>query len=142
MGTDEKTIEITYWGPIKNKPIQVGRGDHNFTHKCRIYIIGRWGCRLGGATLKISGDNWQDLGEVVGPINDGKEFDADRPAYLPIPMVKMQVALWPEQDQKVIFSELGPRIKQDLVVKNDAYRTSKPYSGEAMPWALKEITGS
>ncbi len=70
-------------GPIKNKPVQLEDG----TILCpsSSETPDKW--RVHFEMSKDNGQTWQ----VVGPINDGKEFDAIQPSVLFHPGGKMQV---------------------------------------------------
>jgi len=86
LGTNQKIGHLI--GPVKNKPIQLDKGT--------IICPSSTEYKLDNGDVdwmvhfEISEDNgktWQ----VVGPINDGKEFDAIQPSILTYPNGKMQI---------------------------------------------------
>ena len=94
LGEDPKVGHLL--GPIKNKPVQLADGTI-----------------INPTSIEYAGDNesdtkWQvyfeiskDLGqtwEVVGPINDGEEFDAIQPSILTYPDGRLQVICRTRQD--------------------------------------------
>jgi len=70
-------------GPIKNKPVQLEDG----TILCPSSSESKGNWRVHFELSKDMGKNW----EVVGPINDGIEFDAIQPSVLFHPGGKLQV---------------------------------------------------
>ncbi|SHE40725.1 Predicted neuraminidase (sialidase) [Arenibacter palladensis] len=86
MGTDEKIGHLL--GPVKNKPIQLEDGTIISPSSTEIKLEdGDVDWMVHFEISKDNGKNW----EVVGPINDGKEFDAIQPSILTYPNGKMQV---------------------------------------------------
>ncbi|MCM4153767.1 sialidase [Arenibacter sp. N53] len=86
MGTDEKIGHLL--GPIKNKPIQLADGTIISPTSTEIKLEdGDVDWMVHFEISKDNGKTW----EVVGPINDGKEFDAIQPSILSYPNGKMQV---------------------------------------------------
>ena len=86
LGTDDKIGHLM--GPIKNKPIQLGDGTIICPSSTE-YLLPEGGVdwMVHFEITKDNGKTW----EVVGPINDGKEFDAIQPSILTYPDGKMQV---------------------------------------------------
>lgn len=93
LGDNEKIGHLL--GPIKNKPIQLENGtiispsstereDKNGELKWMVHF----------ELSKDNGKTW----EVVGPINDGDEFDAIQPSILRYPDGKLQVLCRTRQD--------------------------------------------
>lgn len=94
LGEDAKVGHLL--GPIKNKPIQLADGtiinptsieypkDDGEDQDWRVYF----------EISKDLGKTW----EVVGPINDGVEFDAIQPSILTYPDGRMQVVCRTRQD--------------------------------------------
>lgn len=80
LGKNDKIGHLL--GPVKNKPIQLKDGSilcgSSTEHK---------GWRVHFEVTKDLGKTW----EVIGPINDGKEFGAIQPSILTYPDGKMQV---------------------------------------------------
>jgi len=80
LGKNDKIGHLL--GPVKNKPIQLADGTilcpSSTEHK---------GWRVHFELTKDLGKTWQ----VIGPINDGKEFGAIQPSILTYPDGKMQV---------------------------------------------------
>ncbi|RAJ11621.1 sialidase family protein [Arenibacter echinorum] len=86
MGTDEKIGHLL--GPVKNKPIQLEDGTIISPTSTEIKLEdGDVDWMVHFEISKDNGKTW----EVVGPINDGKEFDAIQPSILTYPNGKMQV---------------------------------------------------
>ena len=86
MGTDEKIGHLL--GPVKNKPIQLEDGTIISPSSTEIKLEdGDVDWMVHFEISKDNGKTW----EVVGPINDGKEFDAIQPSILTYPNGKMQV---------------------------------------------------
>ena len=86
MGTDEKIGHLL--GPVKNKPIQLEDGTIISPSSTEIMLEdGDVDWMVHFEISKDNGKTW----EVVGPINDGKEFDAIQPSILTYPNGKMQV---------------------------------------------------
>jgi len=86
MGTDEKIGQLL--GPVKNKPIQLEDGTIISPSSTEIMLEdGDVDWMVHFEISKDNGKTW----EVVGPINDGKEFDAIQPSILTYPDGKMQV---------------------------------------------------
>lgn len=93
LGDDPRVGHLL--GPVKNKPVQLSDGT----------IINPTSMERPGTA---NGINWQvyfeiskDLGktwQVVGPINDGEEFDAIQPSVLTYPDEKLQVVCRTAQD--------------------------------------------
>lgn len=93
LGEDQKVGHLL--GPIKNKPVQLSDGT----------IINPTSIESPGTS---NGIKWQvyfeiskDLGEtwqVIGPINDGEDFDAIQPSILTYPDGKLQVVCRTAQD--------------------------------------------
>ena len=86
IGTDKKIGHLI--GPVKNKPIQLEDGTIICPTSTEYEIEGEevdWMVHF-----EISKDNGKTW-EVVGPINDGKEFDAIQPSILTYTNGKMQV---------------------------------------------------
>lgn len=94
LGDDPKIGHLL--GPIKNKPVQLDDGtiisptsieypkEKGEDQDWRVYF----------EISKDLGQTW----EVVGPINDGKEFDAIQPSILTYPDGKLQVICRTRQD--------------------------------------------
>jgi len=86
MGKDEKIGHLL--GPVKNKPIQLEDGTIISPSSTEIKLEdGDVDWMVHFEISKDNGKTW----EVVGPINDGKEFDAIQPSILTYPDGKMQV---------------------------------------------------
>ncbi|MDL5512922.1 sialidase family protein [Arenibacter sp. M-2] len=86
MGMDEKIGYLL--GPVKNKPIQLEDGTILSPSSTEIMLEdGDVDWMVHFEISKDNGKTW----EVVGPINDGKEFDAIQPSILTYPNGKMQV---------------------------------------------------
>lgn len=93
LGTDEKIGHLL--GPIKNKPVQLTNGtiispsslEYDLENDDVDWMV----------HFEISKDNGKTW-EVVGPINDGKEFDAIQPSILTYPDGKLQVLCRTRQD--------------------------------------------
>ncbi|MCM4162222.1 MULTISPECIES: exo-alpha-sialidase [unclassified Arenibacter] len=86
MGMDEKIGHLL--GPVKNKPIQLEDGTIISPTSTEIMLDdGDVDWMVHFEISKDKGKTW----EVVGPINDGKEFDAIQPSILTYPNGKMQV---------------------------------------------------
>lgn len=112
MGTDKKIGHLL--GPIKNKPIQLADGTIISPTSTEIKLED--GDVDWMVHFEISRDNGRTW-EVVGPINDGKEFDAIQPSILTYPNGKMQVLCrtrqnvisqsWSE-DQGRTWSKMAP----------------------------------
>ena len=86
MGTDSKIGHLL--GPVKNKPIQLEDGTIISPSSTEIMLEdGDVDWMVHFEISKDNGKTW----EVVGPINDGKEFDAIQPSILTYPNGKMQV---------------------------------------------------
>lgn len=85
LGEDDKVGHLL--GPVKNKPIQLADGT--------ILCPSSFERTANGDTKwKVHFESTKDLGktwEVVGPINDGVEFDAIQPSILTYADGKMQV---------------------------------------------------
>ena len=86
LGSNDKIGHLL--GPIKNKPIQLEDGTIICPSSTE-YIVadGDVDWMVHFEMTKDNGKTW----EVVGPINDGKEFDAIQPSILTYPNGKMQV---------------------------------------------------
>jgi len=94
LGENPKVVHLL--GPIKNKPIQLADGtiinptsieypkEKGEDQNWRVYF----------EISKDLGETW----EVVGPINDGVEFDAIQPSILTYPDGKLQVICRTRQD--------------------------------------------
>tara|TARA_R110000744_G_scaffold97100_1_gene187655 strand:- start:7300 stop:8457 length:1158 start_codon:yes stop_codon:yes gene_type:complete len=93
MGENEKIGHLL--GPIKNKPVQLADGTI-ISPTSLEYEIGNddvdW-----MVYFEISKDNGKTW-EVVGPINDGKKFDAIQPSVLTYPDGRLQVLCRTRQD--------------------------------------------
>lgn len=93
LGTNDKIGHLL--GPIKNKPIQLADGTIICPSSTE-YESGdgddKWMVHF--EITKDLGKTW----EVVGPINDGNEFDAIQPSILTYPDKKMQVLNRTRQD--------------------------------------------
>jgi predicted neuraminidase len=74
-------------GPVKNKPIQLKNGTIICPSSTEIIKDGDTKWMVHFEITKDFGKKW----EVVGPINDGIEFDAIQPSILTYPEGKMQV---------------------------------------------------
>lgn len=86
MGTDSKIGQLL--GPVKNKPIQLEDGTIISPSSTEIMLEdGDVDWMVHFEISKDNGKTW----EVVGPINDGNEFDAIQPSILTYPNGKMQV---------------------------------------------------
>lgn len=86
MGTNGKIGHLL--GPVKNKPIQLEDGTIISPSSTEIKLEdGDVDWMVHFEISKDNGKTW----EVVGPINDGKEFDAIQPSILTYPNGKMQV---------------------------------------------------
>ena len=86
IGSDEKIGHLM--GPVKNKPIQLDEGTIICPSSTEHEIEGgdvNWMVHF--EISKDNGQTWQ----VVGPINDGKEFDAIQPSILTYPNGKLQI---------------------------------------------------
>ena len=73
-------------GPVKNKPIQLADGTILCPSSAEYTKDGEGYWRVHFESTKDGGKTWQ----VVGPINDGKEFDAIQPSILTYPDGRMQ----------------------------------------------------
>tara|TARA_R110002167_G_scaffold73727_1_gene206470 strand:- start:3201 stop:4361 length:1161 start_codon:yes stop_codon:yes gene_type:complete len=93
MGTDGKIGHLL--GPVKNKPVQLEDGTIISPTSTEIKLED--GDVDWMVHFEISRDNGKTW-EVVGPINDGKEFDAIQPSILTYPNGKMQVLCRTRQD--------------------------------------------
>lgn len=85
LGEDEKVGHLL--GPVKNKPIQLKDGTIICPSSTEIIKDGDTKWMVHFELTKDYGKTW----EVVGPINDGEEFDAIQPSILTYPDGKMQV---------------------------------------------------
>jgi len=85
LGENEKIGHLL--GPVKNKPIQLKDGTILCPSSSEIEIGRETKWRVHFESTKDFGLTW----EVVGPINDGVEFDAIQPSILTYPDGKMQV---------------------------------------------------
>ncbi|WP_084148743.1 sialidase family protein [Arenibacter latericius] len=86
LGYDEKIGDLL--GPIKNKPIQLEDG--TIINPSSTEIKDENGDLKWMVHFEISKDNGKTW-EVVGPINDGVEFDAIQPSILTYPDGRLQV---------------------------------------------------
>jgi predicted neuraminidase len=80
LGTDEKIGHVL--GPVKNKPVQLADGSILCPSSSE-----HAGWRVHFELTKDLGKTWQ----VIGPINDGKEFGAIQPSILNYPDGSMQI---------------------------------------------------
>jgi predicted neuraminidase len=85
LGENEKVGHLL--GPVKNKPIQLKDGTIICPSSSEIIIDRDTKWKVHFELTKDFGKTW----EVVGPINDGVEFDAIQPSILTYPDGKMQV---------------------------------------------------
>jgi predicted neuraminidase len=85
LGTDAKIGHLL--GPVKNKPIQLADGSILCPSSTEINQGGDTKWMVHFEITKDLGKTW----EVVGPINDGVEFDAIQPSVLTYQDGKMQV---------------------------------------------------
>ena len=74
-------------GPVKNKPIQLADGTILCPSSSETEVEEDDFWKVHFETTKDFGKTW----EVIGPINDGIEFDAIQPSILTYPDGKMQV---------------------------------------------------
>ncbi|GGW28112.1 sialidase family protein [Arenibacter certesii] len=86
LGHDEKIGDLL--GPIKNKPIQLEDG--TIINPSSTEIKDENGDLKWMVHFEISNDNGKTW-EVVGPINDGVEFDAIQPSILTYPDGRLQI---------------------------------------------------
>jgi len=150
LGKDPKIGHLL--GPVKNKPIQLADGT--------LICPSSTEQETADETLwKVHFEITDDLGktwEVVGPINDGKEFDAIQPSILQYPNSRMQILCrtrekviaqsWSEDSGKT-WSKMtattlpNPNAGTDavtlsdgrqLLVYNHTYRDVKTSSGRYM----------
>ena len=87
MGTDEKVGDLL--GPIKNKPLMLADGTLISPTSIE-YPVGEAPDQDWRVYFEISRDTAKTW-EVIGPINDGKEFDAIQPSILQYKDGRMQV---------------------------------------------------
>lgn len=85
LGEDKKTGHLI--GPVKNKPIQLKDGTILCPSSSEKEVDGELKWRVHFEATKDNGKTWK----VVGPINDGIEFDAIQPSILTYADGKMQV---------------------------------------------------
>ncbi len=85
LGENDKVGQLL--GPVKNKPIQLENGIIICPSSSEIVVDGDTKWKVHFELTKDLGKTW----EVVGPINDGVEFDAIQPSILTYPNGKMQV---------------------------------------------------
>lgn len=85
LGEDEKVGHLL--GPVKNKPVQLKDGTIICPSSSEVNRGREDFWRVHFEFTKDDGKTW----EVVGPINDGIEFDAIQPSILTYPDGKMQV---------------------------------------------------
>jgi predicted neuraminidase len=85
LGEDEKIGHLL--GPVKNKPVQLEDGTIIHPSSTEVQEDGEDKWRV---HFEISKDKSQSL-DVIGPINDGEEFDAIQPSILTYPDGKLQI---------------------------------------------------
>ncbi len=93
LGMNEKIGHLL--GPVKNKPIQLADG--KIIAPSSIEIENEDGDDFWKVHFEISEDNGKTW-RVVGPINDGVEFDAIQPSILTYPDGKYQILCRTRQD--------------------------------------------
>jgi predicted neuraminidase len=151
LGENDKIGHLL--GPVKNKPIQLDNG----TILCPSSTEHR-GWRVHFELTKDLGQTW----EVIGPINDGKEFGAIQPSILTYPDERMQIVC--RSQQQVVtqsWSEDGGRTwsrmtattlpnpnsgvdavtlrdERQLLVYNHTTRRSQPSGRQMLNVALSE----
>ncbi len=81
-------------GPVKNKPIQLEDGSILCPSSTEVIDQGQLLWRVHFELTRDLGQSW----EVIGPINDGIEFDAIQPSILTYPDGRMQVLCRTMQD--------------------------------------------
>jgi len=86
-------------GPVKNKPVQLEDGSILCPSSIEIISDNETYWKVHFELTKDMGKTW----EVIGPINDGVEFDAIQPSILKYPNNKLQV-LCRSRQQKVTQS--------------------------------------
>ncbi len=85
LGKDEKIGELL--GAVKNKPIQLRDGSIVCPSSTEVEVNGKDKWRIHFELTKDFGKTW----EVIGPINDGLEFNAIQPSILTYANGKMQI---------------------------------------------------
>jgi len=93
LGEDEKIGHLL--GPVKNKPIQLPDG--KIINPTSTEVEKEDGDDLWMVHFEISEDNGKTW-RVVGPINDGIEFDAIQPSVLTYPDGRLQILCRTRQD--------------------------------------------
>ena len=93
LGEDEKIGHLL--GPVKNKPVQLPNG--KIINPTSTEVEKEDGDDLWMVHFEISEDNGKTW-RVVGPINDGIEFDAIQPSVLTYPDGKLQILCRTRQD--------------------------------------------
>lgn len=86
-------------GPVKNKPVQLEDGSILCPSSTEIITDSETYWKVHFELTKDMGKTWQ----VIGPINDGVEFDAIQPSILKYPNNKLQI-LCRSRQQKVTQS--------------------------------------
>ena len=92
MGDDAAIGHIV--GPVKNKPVQLKDGTILSPSSSEIMENGEPKWRIHLEISKDNGKSW----EIVGPINDGIEFDAIQPSILELPDGKLMMLARTRQD--------------------------------------------
>ena len=92
LGKNQKVGHLL--GPVKNKPIQLADGTILCPSSAEYTQDGERYWRVHFESTRDGGQTWQ----VVGPINDGEEFDAIQPSILTYPDGRMQALSRTRQD--------------------------------------------
>ena len=92
LGENKKIGHLV--GPVKNKPIQLADGTIICPSSTEVNDSGETKWKVHFEITKDFGKTW----EVVGPINDGVEFDAIQPSILTYPDGRMQVLCRSRED--------------------------------------------
>lgn len=98
-------------GPVKNKPVQLPDGSLLCPSSTEAITDGETYWKVHFELTRDLGHSW----EVIGPINDGKEFDAIQPSILSHPDGRMQILC--RSMQRAItesWSEDGGRTWSDM----------------------------
>lgn len=90
---EDKTIGHLL-GPVKNKPVQLADGTIISPSSTEIIENGDTRWQIHFEISKDGGDTWQ----VVGPINDGNEFDAIQPSILEFADGRLMILARTRQD--------------------------------------------
>jgi len=89
-----------FLGPIKNKSIQLSDGSILSPSSIEYYVGGDPKAEVWQVHLELSkdmGETW----EKIGPLNDGKEFNAIQPSILIYPDGKMQILCRTERARRI-----------------------------------------